>query len=197
MSTAACILAASLCAVIALLAIPVEVVFALEREESTRGVVTVRWMAGLVRVRLDVPRAGPSQRARSERPASGRRRARGGGRALAMLRQGGFRRRAWRSLRDLLRVLHPRDLSLRVCLGLGDPADTGCLWGLLWPVAALAGALEGSDVRLEPEFLEETLRFQARGRVSASPLQLLAIAGGLALSPSTVGAFWASRDPHA
>jgi hypothetical protein len=80
-----------------------------------------------------------------------------------------------------------------VRLGLDDPADTGRLWGLLWPVVALAQALHGAEVRLEPEFLEETVQFQAQGRVAASPLRLLAIAGGLALSPATVGAWWASR----
>jgi hypothetical protein len=190
---AACILAASLCVAMALLAVPVEAVFALEREESTRGVVTFRWLFGLVRVRVEVPRAGSRAPAGAGRGEGGRRRSRGGGRALAMLRQGAFRRRAGQSLRDLLRVLRPRDLRLRVRLGLDDPADTGRLWGLLWPVVALAQALGGAEVRLEPEFLEEAVQFQAQGRVAASPLRLLAIAGGLALSPATVGAWWASR----
>lgn len=193
----ACILAASLCVVIVLLAIPVEVAFALEREQSTRGAVTILWMFGLLRVRLDVPRATRGERAGVKGREVGRRRFRGGGRALAMLRQGAFRRRAWRSLRYLLRVLRPRDLSLRVRLGLGDPADTGRFWGVLGPVAALAQALDGADVRLEPEFVEELLHFQVRGRVAASPLRLLVIASGLALSPATMGAYWASRGRRA
>jgi hypothetical protein len=195
--TAAFIVVASLGLATLLLAIPVEVAFAIERQESTRGTVRVGWMFGLVRFRIDVPRPATPRGVGAEE-GGGRRRCSGRpGRALAMLRRDAFRRRAWRSLRDLLRVLQPRDLSLWVRLGLGDPADMGRLWGLAWPVAALARAIDGADVRLEPEFVEEILHFHARGRVVTSPLRLLAIAGGLALSPTTAGAWWASRGRRA
>ena len=42
---------------VVLLAVPVDVAFRLERIEALEGQLTVRWMFGLVKVRLAVPRA--------------------------------------------------------------------------------------------------------------------------------------------
>lgn len=176
----------------ALLAVPVDLAFDLEGIDPFRGGVGVRWLLGLVRFRIPVPGAGAPPRERPAEPevAPAKRRRRGRGRGvLAALRQAAFRRRVGRLVVDLLGATHPRGLSLRVRLGLGDPADTGRLWALLGPVGAVAGGLRGAEVRIEPEFLDPVLEFEARGRLRLLPLQILALAIAFALSPPSIRAW--------
>jgi hypothetical protein len=180
----------------ALLAVPVELAFRVAGPEAASGSLAVGWLFGLVRHSVRYPRPDPPRpRRRRRRRARARegRRASSGRRALDVLRQEPFRRRAWRLARDLARALRPRDLRLRLRLGLGDPADTGRLWGLLGPLAAVAGATPLAEVRLEPEFLEPALELEASGRVRVVPLRLLALAAGFALSPSTLRALGTLR----
>jgi hypothetical protein len=176
-----------------LLAVPVDVEFRLEGIEPFTGHVGVRWLFGLVRFRIPVPRVGEPRpgagsrrkgavvRARPE--ASGRRR-----NVLAALRQGAFRRRVHRLAGDLLRAVHLRRLRLLMRLGLGDPADTGRLWALVGPLNAVA-QLRGAELRIEPDFLEPVLEFRADGRVLLFPLRFLILAVAFALSPATIRAW--------
>jgi hypothetical protein len=180
--------------IVLLLAIPLDVAFRLERVEAFTGRLVIRWLFGLVRVRIQLPHA----RERSEGPASGtkpaeprpRRRARPGpGRFLAVLRQAAFRERVRRLAGDLVGALHPTQLSLRMRLGLGDPADTGFLWAVVGPLNAVAQGLRRVEVWIEPEFVDPVLEFRAHGRVLLVPLQLLALAICFALSPESIRAW--------
>jgi hypothetical protein len=183
---------------LAILAVPVDVAFRLEGTEAIASGITVRWLFGLLRVGVPIPRTRRSEparakagRARASRKAGARPR-----RILAVLRQAAFRRRAERFMKDLVRALHVRRLRLWVRLGLGDPADTGCLWAFLGPLQALGQSLRNADVRFEPDFTDEVLEFDARGRMMLIPLEVLALAVAFALSPSAIRAFmtlWGSR----
>ncbi len=180
----------------ALLAVPVGVAFRLERVEAFSARVDVRWLFGLVRVRVRVPRdrARPPRRegeVGGERP---RRAARVAPRRIAgVLRDRAFRRRVERLVRDIVRAAHLDALRLRMRLGLGDPADTGRLWAVVGPLGAAARGLRGADVRLEPEFVDPVLELHARGRAVLVPLQLLALAVSFALSPPALRAWRAVR----
>jgi hypothetical protein len=187
---------AVLVALAALLAVPVELAFRVAGPEAASGSLAVGWLFGLLQHTVRFPRP-ERRRPRRKRPRRPRerdgKRAGGARRTLEVLRQAPFRRRALRLARDLLRALRPRDLRLRLRLGLGDPADTGRLWGVLGPLAAVAGATPRAEVVLEPEFLEPVLEVEASGRVRVVPLQLLALAAAFALSPSTVRAIGTLR----
>ncbi len=183
---------------VALLAVPVDVVFRLQGVEALAGRLTIRWLFGLVRVRVPVPGArkpSAEPKAAGKRP---RRRTRGGrARILAVLRQAPFRRRVHRLVADLLRAAHLGRLRLRVRLGLGDPADTGRLWAVVGPLGAWAEALPGADVRIEPEFVDPVLDLDARGRLRVVPLRIVALAVSFALSPASIRAWLAWRSGHA
>ena len=187
---------------LALLAVPLEIAFQLDRVEALEGHVSFRWLFGLVRVRLAVPRVRPTPPgpAPKPRPARERRRRKAGAgaaRGFAVLRQAAFRRRVQRLLADLVRAIDVRRLRLLVRLGLGDPADTGFLWALLGPLGAAVGSLRGAEVRIEPEFMESVLELHSRGRVRVIPLRILALASCFALSPPSIRAWRTLRSGHA
>lgn len=191
-----------LLAVVALLAVPVGVAFRVERVEAFTGGLTIRWLFGLVRIR--VPVAGERRKAAepSARPKAERRKARRGARVgraqiVAVLRQPAFRRRVLRLVTALVRVAHVSRLRLRMRLGLGDPADTGRLWAVVGPLSAVSHGLRGADVSIVPEFVEPALELRARGRLRVIPLQVLALAISFALSPTSFRAFRALRSGHA
>ncbi len=193
---------AILLGLVALLAVPLEAAFRLDRVAALEGEVQLRWLFGLVRVRLAVPRP----RARAAEAAAGpkaarkreRREGRGGaGRGLAVLRQAEFRERVRRLVGDLVRALHVRRLLLHVRMGLGDPADTGLLWALVGPLGAVAAGSTGGDVRIEPDFLDSALELHSRGEVRIVPLRILALAVGFALSPPSIRAWRTWRTGEA
>ncbi len=187
--------------VLLLLAVPVDLDFRLEGIEPFTGQVKVRWLFGLVRIRIPVPRAGRrTPRPEAEKKAARKRarpRARGRHRHfLAALGQAAFRRRIYRLARDLARAVRPRRLRLLVRLGLGDPADTGRLWAVVGPLNAVA-QLRNAELRIEPEFLEPVLEFRADGRVLVVPLRFLFLAVAFALSPPTIRAWRTLKGNHA
>lgn len=185
------ILLALLAGLLALLAVPLELVFSVRRHGGRReGRGSLRWLFGLVRVRL----AGPGERVRAGpgRPASRRPRRGGGGarRMLALVQVEGFGSRLLRLARDLFRRIRIQELSLRVRLGLDDPADTGRLWAVVGPLAALPGLRR---VAIEPEFAAGTFELDGRGRIRIVPLRLLSVLLRFALSPVTLRALYATR----
>lgn len=177
------------------LAVPVDLSFRLRGIEAFAGRITVRWLFGLVRFRFDLPRQGASTTPDSEGEADTEkaRPRRDGDRAranfLAVIRQPAFRSRLYRLVKDLARAAHLQQLGLRLRLGLGDPADTGRLWALMGPINAAAQDLRNAEVRIDPEFMEAVLEFDAHGRVVLIPVQLVALVVSFALSPQAVRAW--------
>jgi hypothetical protein len=190
----AVVLGALLGLVVLALAVPVGLEFRVEGAAPFRAEVTIHWLGGLLRFRVPVRGAGagraegrPDRKAGAggERPGSRGR----GRRALSLIREGAFRERLARLARDLLRAIHLRDLRLRARIGLGDPAETGRLWALVGPVAAVAAAMRRADVEIQPEFLDPVLEFQASGRVVVVPLRVLSLAIAFLLSPPSLRAW--------
>lgn len=193
--------AALLGLVLGLLAVPVAVAFRCQRTGTLRGQVRVRWLFGLVRLRIGWPTAHAgraasdtrgSARAREARTGRGKRR--GHVRVLRLLRDAALRRRVVRLARDVFAALHLRQLSLRARLGLGDPADTGRLWALLGPVHAAAQGRAGIELQIEPAFQDAVFEFDARGRCLLVPLQFLALAAAFVFSPATIRAWQTARS---
>ncbi|MDH5538462.1 MAG: DUF2953 domain-containing protein [Rhizobacter sp.] len=183
-----------------LLAVPLHVTLRFEGIEAFGGELELRWLFGLVRFRVQIPGEGKKATAAGAIVSKAREQPRpggGGAHVLAALRQAAFRSRLYRLVNDLVAAVHPRELRLRVRLGLGDPADTGRLWALLGPLNAAAQDLSDAQVRIEPEFIDAVLEFQAHGRLLLVPLQILALAAGFALSPASIRAWRALRSGDA
>jgi hypothetical protein len=184
--------------VVLLLAVPVDAAFRLEGIEAFKGEITIRWLFGLLRFRIPVTGVSPP---RPPRPKASKARVkseeRGRANVVAVLRQAAFRQRVYSLVKDLVRAAHLHQLSVRIRLGLGDPADTGRLWAFLGPLNAAAQNLRNAEVRIEPEFVDPTFEFEINGRVRLVPLQFLALATAFALSPPSIRAWRTLRVKHA
>lgn len=184
--------AAVILALALLLAVPVAVAFRLQRVEALGGRITVRWLFGLVRFEFRVPGAGKPAPARARPGKRGHR-----GSFPALLRQAAFRRRVYRLVKDLAAAAHPREVSLRIRLGLGDPADTGRLWAFVGPLNAATGNFRNVQMQIEPEFMDPTFEFHFAGRLLVIPLQLVALVLAFALSPASLRAWRTLIGGHA
>lgn len=163
-----------------LLAVPVDVVFYLEKEEDFKSRTTAKWLFGLVSRDMGGKKRKPAKekgkKKRSIRPL------------LAMLRSRGFLRRVLRLLTDVLRRTKVRDLKLDVRVGLDDPADTGLLFAAIGPMAGYLMAFTPMDVEVQPDFEQETLRGFFRSDVRIFPIRLVLPFTLFALSPTTLRA---------
>ena len=186
------IIGAVLALTILLLAVPVNLVYALKKDDVWRGRVIVYWMFGLMRVRLRPGRrkaARPSKRGKRRalivsgaKGAVRRRRD-----VLAILRTRGLLRGLVLLLRDLLRALVPRRLRVELVIGMEDPADTGRLAGVLAPLRVLFGRRtlgKGSNVAIEvtPDFAGPRFQGYSCASVQFVPLRLIALMIGFLFS---------------
>ena len=178
---------ASLLVLVALLAIPVTLSFQISWQRAFQGKIRVQWAFGLVHVQLPLnqlksPPPGseePAQKInRLERPSRDRMK------PLTIIRQSTFRRRITRFIRDCWHAIHKRDISLRVRIGLGDPADTGQLWAVVGPVAGILSTVRDASIEIIPEFFDTTFEVDSSGNIRLIPLQMIYLTAGLLLSPS-------------
>ncbi len=160
-----------------LLAIPVDLAFALKKEEVWRGRVYVVWMFGLARMSKRVGRVRKKGRRRSLRKTGralfGHRR-----RLWAMLRSEGFIRRVVQLMSQLIRLTKPRRFRLQCVIGLEDPADTGRLAALLAPLKVFAGTMtlgrkSNVAIQVSPDFSGPRFSGQCCSSVHFVPLKMM------------------------
>lgn len=173
--------------VIVLLAIPVTLTFQVSRQQVFRARMTLKWAFGLVRVRIPLSNKLPSS---SQTEAASRnihratRHSTRSGSLFTLIRQRAFRRRILTFVSDLWHAVDKRNIHLRVRLGLGDPADTGQLWAVVGPVAAILANVKEARLEIEPEFMETVFELHSSGTIRLIPLQIITLVLVLLLSPS-------------
>ena len=182
-------LAASL---LILLAIPIDLAFSLQRRDGRQtGGIAIGWLFGAVRVPLARrARAKPNPPRLVER-ADKRGRAL---RAVSMVRTGGFFVHLLKLAQALLRRVRVRTLSLDIRLGLDDPADTGRLWAVVGPLAAMLPLPPAARLSIEPDFAEAVFEVDGRGNVRIMPILWVAAILVFLLSPATLRALSAWRS---
>lgn len=180
---------------VALLAVPLTVEFSVHLLDEIRAVIRFRWLFGVVRFRLRIPRPAktrtpphPAPAAKAASPAT-KRRGRAG-RLLPLVLEPALRRRVHRFIRDMLRATHAQDLLLRLRIGLGDPADTGRLWAVVGPVAGAARSLRNAVVRIEPEFIDPVFEVESHGQCRLVPIQFIAVTAAFLASPTMLRVWW-------
>lgn len=173
-------------ALVALLAIPLTLTFQVSWQEAFRNDAELTWAFGLVRKRILAPEL-KNVTSKSEKPD---RRTRRSWRLsytkpniLSALRQKDFRRRITRFVHDVWHAVHKQDVKMRLRIGLGDPADTGQLWAFLGPISGMLGSVQDVSVKIEPEFIDETLELVGNGSIRIIPLQMIYLAAAFMLSP--------------
>ena len=164
---------------VALLAVPVMLVIDAERVETLKTRWQIRWLFGLVDLRLprDRPSPRPSGPSDVSSPARVTPRSRKGKArmAIAVLRTRGLLRQVRRLSSALVRHVRLEELRLKTAFGFDSPADTGVVYGVLAPLLVLAER-RGVNVECRPMFLESGLRGALRATIHVRPL---AVAGAL------------------
>ena len=156
-----------------LLSVPIDLSFSLERDERFRSRGRIGWFFGLVGKDLGGGGKGNEPKQEEEPKKQGRGRMRSPRPFLAVIRTRGFPGHSLRLARRLLRVIRVKELNLSLQVGLGDPAETGQLLGLVSPVTACVGAIPGVQMSLEPDFYGETFRGHCNGSVRIYPIRIV------------------------
>jgi len=171
---------------VALLAIPVTLTFQLSWQQSFQGNLKLQWAFGLVRVRFPLSQLkAPSLEGKEMTQKNSRyqRSPRNKTNLFAVIGQQAFRRRIMKFISDFWRSVHKRNVSLRIRIGLGDPADTGQLWAIVGPVAGILSNANEASIEIIPEFFDTTIELHSSGSIRLIPLQMIYLTIGLLLSP--------------
>ncbi|WP_462322754.1 hypothetical protein [Halochromatium sp.] len=181
---------------LSLLATPVAIVGVLKKDSDWSGRLRLYWLFGLVRIRVR-PRQQRRRRTvrwwsrpRGKRPGKRQPQMR---RLIRLLRSPGFLRRLLRLLRDLMRALGPRRVKTRFVIGMNDPADTGFIAALLAPLRVWLTRPDGSEpsavsIDISPDFSGPRLHGYTCASLRFTPLRLIALCLGFALSPTVIRA---------
>ena len=171
---------------IVLLAIPVTLTYKASWPKVVHNSARLEWAFGLIRVRI------PSSKLKQ--PASHREQAkrttdcseyssRKKSNVFAAVRQEPFRRRIIRFVSNVWQAIRKRDVSFRIRVGLGDPADTGQLWAVCGPLAGVLANVRSASIDIEPDFSDATLELESAGCIRVVPLQIIYLTVALLLSP--------------
>ena len=173
-----------------LLSIPFDLVFSYERGEGSRSRMRIGWLFGLIGKELGGEKKGRQKKPKEMKAKKGRRSFR---EPLAMFRARGFSARLLLLARRLVRSGQVRDVDIEFRVGTGDPMETGLLFGVIRPGVALAQSGISPNIRIEPNFVEETFEGHARGALRVYPIKLIPSLLAFALSPVTFRGVWALR----
>ncbi len=183
--------AASIVCLVALLAIPVDLVFDVERRASFRGEVRFAWLFGMVRIPIPAKWGKP----RPARPRKLEPKTRMLKRFSKVVQRSAFRKCIWRLVAGLLRSLRVRETRLHLWIGLDDPADMGMLCAWVVPGLSILRRYTHADLLLYPDFEDERFEALGHGEIRTIPLAVVAVVVLFALSPATWRAGWTMVRP--
>ena len=167
---------------VVLLAVPVDLVFYIEKDMAFSSKVRVGWMFNLVGKEI----GGKKKRERKKPKKEKEKRKRRIKPLIAMLRARGFLGRLVSFVKDVVRISHIHELRADIRVGLSDPAETGMLFAIVAPVIAYLRAFTSLDVRIQPEFDQTVFQGYFKGDLRIFPIQLLVVSILFALSPATM-----------
>ena len=165
-----------------LLSIPVDLAFSYERGNGSRSRLRIEWLYGLIGKELGGEKKNREKKPKKIKANKGRRSFR---RPLAVFRARGFSGRLLLLARRLVRSVRLRDVDIEFQVGTGDPEETGLLCGVMASSVALAGCGFSPNIRIDPNYVEETFEGHARGVVRFYPIKLIPPLFAFALSPAT------------
>lgn len=167
---------------VVLLAVPVDLVFHIEKDIAFSSKVRVGWMFNLVGKEI----GGKKKLEKKKKPKKEKRKKRRIKPLIAMLRARGFLGRLLSFIKDVLRISHIRGLKADIRIGLSDPAETSMLFAIVAPVMVYLRAFTSQDVRIQPEFEQMVFQGYFKGDLRIYPIQLIVVSILFAFSPATM-----------
>jgi hypothetical protein len=166
------------------LSVPVDLLFDFRTSRDREAVLRAEWLFGLVGKSL-LPRKKFGKPRKAKKPRKGKRRDL---RTLlsyfALVRTRGLATEFLRFVRRMVGSLHIRQVNADLRFGLDDPADTGIVYGALWPVLFLPAMSSSTTLRMEPVFDSPTFEAAFQGKVRVFPAEMLANIVRFVFSPA-------------
>lgn len=150
--------------------VPFSVELWVRTAEGVGGAARIRWggiALGRVPLRAPSARVAPAEHAkklrREKAPPSW-------DKTRALVFSEDFAGSLVRWFRRLLRQLRPRDVRVSLRLGLGDPGDTGQLWGALAALFSVMRDETSAEINAVPDFLEAAFDLDLHATIRIVPL---------------------------
>ena len=178
-----------------LLAVPLSLSYSINRDlKQLQGNARIRWLFGLVNFQTHFPVASSAAIDDRHKPKNKTETKKSNNNNfVSLFKHKQFRKHSIQFIKKLLRACHARNLFLKLRIGLGDPADTGMLWSIMGPISGMLKNLQGININIQPEFMDETLAIESHGNFRFIPLQFIALLSAFLLSPITIRAWQKSR----
>lgn len=180
------VVALLLLAIVALLSIPLSLKFDLNSDRGSHNSVELVWLFGLVRTQVPLRQAKLQSSDTDDADDSIEDSNTDNMSAFKVILNKTFRQRILRFISDVWHSIEKNNVEINVKAGLDDPADTGCLWAVIGPIAGYLNTLRQLSVSIEPNFVHAELALNSSGSVRFRPLKVILISIGLLLSPP----FW-------
>ncbi len=134
-----------------LLCVPIDMRFEAVLDKPRHLDVTVVWLFGLIKKHLESGKENPPLTHVKTKGSSGWRLSS----VLRLLRTRGLMRRICHLIRDLIKSVHFREVSVDLQISLGDPAETGMLFAMLAPMTVLIGSVSRFPLSSQPTIQDE------------------------------------------
>lgn len=172
-----------------LLIIPVEFVFNYKNFETPVKKVILSWFFGIISFEV-YPKKTPSKGKKELKTRSEKKKGTGFSKIRKILGNSKFTAKTYNTVRRLLSSAKPKLNRLYLKIGLGDPADTGILWGLLGPLSGILHGYPDKDLVIEPDFLDPAFDVDTHGKITIIPLEIIFIAFSYIFSPVVLKTYW-------
>jgi len=163
-----------LCFVSVVLFSPLDISMSIDTTSGRGPSLRLTWLFGLFRFQPRKRPRGPQKLDMSS--------------AFRILRVKGMGRGVAKLFRTILRRLEVRDLEGEVTIGLGDPADTGVLVGVLIPAGIALSQLTGRPFTIRPSFGGAVFEGKGTITVRVFPVRVLPATVRFLFSMPTFGA---------
>ncbi|MFT7879725.1 MAG: DUF2953 domain-containing protein [Sulfurimonas sp.] len=160
-----------------LLTIPVDLRFSLEKDEILDYHATLSLLFGLIIIDTDRRDRKADKSVLPKKQKSGK------AHLISLFRHKEFIKRFIRLISDLLHSCRIKELNLHCRIGLGDPADTGMLAGILWPLL-----LPWKSTVLQTDFQKAVFEGYCKAQIRIFPIQIIGNLLAFIFSPVTVRA---------
>ncbi|GIT99862.1 hypothetical protein TSL6_03690 [Sulfurovum sp. TSL6] len=159
------------------LTIPVDLSFYLEKDEALDYQAKLCLLFGFITIDMNSKDRKVEKRVLPKKKKSGKEH------LMSMFRNKEFIKRLIRLVLDLLYSCRIKELNLHCRIGLGDPADTGSLVGILSPLL-----LPWENTILKTDFQEAVFEGYCKVQIRIFPIQIIGYLLAFIFSPVTVRA---------
>ncbi len=138
--------------IVFILCVPLDIAFRVDTHGKPKLRMTLTWFFGLVsKEMIKEKKSEPKEKMAEVKRLAEKKRKRVGV-ILKMLRTKGLARRFLRLLKDVLSCSEITDFIVDLKVGLGDPAETGLLFGLVGPVTLFVRRSSRRQIIVQPVF---------------------------------------------